>query len=465
MQFWNRLMEVTDGVIEEQEPRTDAGSTGCCADEHRSSELQQAGDYAVGQANGTRVRSEFGEAKRLCGCGKSHSAAEPGLRSGMYAYVLQVAAEIFEKGELCRLVPPKHGKPRSERGSQPNNNSEGDTNSSSSDPIAFTETVAYEFLARGGKQARPFMALATYVALGLEQGSAKPIEAASPDAAWHIPDPVKRVAISIESFHKASLVHDDIEDQDEYRYGQPTLHRRYGVASAINVGDYLIGMGYRLVSRDANALGPETAAEVLDILAEAHQRLCEGQGAELYWRDALDKQLKPEDALQIYALKTSPAFEAALMCGARLRGATGHYQDAFCRFARHVGIAFQILNDLKDWEGDEGNKKSIGGDLLGGRPTVLWALALEKLPQKERELLLGLPGDNSKSLTERTEQARGLYRQADVFSAARKLVLDQRTAAASVAQEFSEGALRQLLEYIIETVINRPHGLEQRPNA
>ena len=95
----------------------------------------------------------------------------------------------------------------------------------------------------------------------------------------------------------------------------------------------------------------------------------------------------------------------------------------------------QILNDLKDWEGDEGNKKSIGGDLLGGRPTVLWALALERLPQKERDLLLGLPSDQCLSIPARTERARALYRQADVFSAARKLVFEQREAAAEVAAE------------------------------
>ncbi|MFM7564342.1 MAG: polyprenyl synthetase family protein [Planctomycetota bacterium] len=454
-------MEVTDGVIEEQEPRTNAGSVGCCAGEHRSSELRHTSEHAGGVS-----KSGDKDANWHCGCGENRFAAEDTVPSSLYSFVLQVATEIFSEDELCRLVPPKHRKTRMEQGSQPKQSGESGTLASGSDPIAFTETVAYEFLSRGGKQARPFMALATYVALGLEQNPslAQLGDEALTDPAWQIPDQVKRVAISIESFHKASLVHDDIEDQDEYRYGQPTLHRRYGVASAINVGDYLIGMGYRLVSRDASVLGPETAADVLDILAEAHQRLCEGQGAELYWRDALDKQLQPKDALQIYALKTSPAFEAALMCGARLRGVTRSYEAAFRRFARHIGIAFQILNDLKDWEGDEGNKNSIGGDLLGGRPTVLWALALEKLPQKERDLLLGLPSDNSKSLAARTEQARTLYRQADVFAAARKLVLDQRMAAAEVAREFPEGAMRQLLEYIIESVINRPHGLNSRPN-
>src|SRR5207253_3826384 len=125
-------------------------------------------------------------------------------------------------------------------------------------------------------------------------------------------DSVKRTALAIEAFHKASLVHDDIEDDDSYRYGQETLHRQYGVGTAINIGDYLIGLGYRLVSRERKALGAECAADILDKLADAHLKLSEGQGAELLWRDAAEKALTPLDALKIYALKTTPAFEAAL---------------------------------------------------------------------------------------------------------------------------------------------------------
>src|SRR4029078_1002204 len=127
------------------------------------------------------------------------------------------------------------------------------------------------------------------------------------EAGWELSDSVKRAAVAIETFHKASLVHDDIEDDDAFRYGQETLHRQYGVSTAINVGDYLIGLGYRLVSRDRKELGAGCAADILDRLAQSHLKLSEGQGAELLWRDSVDKTLTPLDALKIYALKTSPA--------------------------------------------------------------------------------------------------------------------------------------------------------------
>src|SRR5205807_6137372 len=106
-----------------------------------------------------------------------------------------------------------------------------------------------------------------------------------------LPDAVRRAALSIEAFHKASLVHDDIEDDDSFRYGHETLHRRHGVPAAINVGDYLIGLGYRLVARERKELGGDCAADILNRLAEAHLKLSEGQGAELLWRDARDKSL------------------------------------------------------------------------------------------------------------------------------------------------------------------------------
>ena len=134
-------------------------------------------------------------------------------------------------------------------------------------------------------------------------------------------------------------------------------------------------------------------ADILDCLADAHLRLSEGQGAELLWRDSRDKRLKPLDALKIYALKTAPAFEAALFTGARLAGPAEKYVEPIKQFARNLGVAFQILNDLNDWEGDDHNKLAAGGDVLGGRPTVLWALALEGLPAAKQEELLARDRD------------------------------------------------------------------------
>ncbi len=178
--------------------------------------------------------------------------------------------------------------------------------------------------------------------------------------------------MSIECFHKASLVHDDIEDDDSFRYGVPAVHQQFGLSTAINVGDYMIGLGYRMIGREIESIGAAAAADILNCLSSAHMRLAEGQGAELLWRDASDKRLAPIDALKIYALKTAPAFEAALYTGIRLATDAATYSEPVKLFARNIGVAFQIINDLQDWHGDDNNKLGAAGDILAGRQQSCW---------------------------------------------------------------------------------------------
>src|SRR5262249_13904565 len=278
----------------------------------------------------------------------------PPARTRTYVHLMRAAHSVCEEPELSRLAP------RSRAGA----------NGNAADPLTAHENIAYDWLAQGGKRSRPFITLAAYDALKGAPGTFS-AEGVS------LPDAVRRTALAIEAFHKASLVHDDIEDDDTFRYGRETLHRQYGVGTAINVGDYLIGLGYRLVGRERKALGGGCGADILDKLADAHLKWSEGRGAELLWRDAPAKALTPLDALKIYALKTAPAFEAALYAGLRLAGPADGYEKMATEFSRHLGVAFQILNDLKDWNGDSDNKLLAGQDVLAARPTLLLALALE----------------------------------------------------------------------------------------
>jgi len=330
------------------------------------------------------------------------------VRTQSYVHLMRAAAGMFERPELERLAPRTRG-----NANLAELNGQG---VSGLDPLAGTEAIAYDFLAKGGKHSRPFITLAVFDALTGGRGT-------SGEGARHLvalPDAVKRTALSIETFHKASLVHDDIEDDDGFRYGDTTVHRRWGIPTAINVGDYLIGLGYRLVSREAAQLTPGVAADILDRLADAHMKLSEGQGAELLWRDQTNKRLASIDALKIYGLKTAPAFAAALYAGARLAGPVEKYAEPLAQFARHLGIAFQILNDLGDWQADGHNKLASGGDVLGGRPTVLWALALESLGEAERKELEALVAQAPTATT--LQRVQQIYQTAGVFEKAARLV-------------------------------------------
>ncbi len=131
-----------------------------------------------------------------------------------------------------------------------------------------TEEIGRDWLARAGNRWRPFLTVAAYQAL-------------REDPEGPMSDALKKAAIAVECFHKASLVHDDIEDNDKERYGEATLHEEHGMPVALNVGDLLIGEGYRLLADSDVRADYRTA--MLRIAAEGQRELCRGQGAELLW--------------------------------------------------------------------------------------------------------------------------------------------------------------------------------------
>jgi geranylgeranyl diphosphate synthase type II len=357
--------------------------------------------------------------------------APPQKITKTYVHLMRASNQMFEEADLNRLAPRSRAK------------------GAGADPLTLHENIAYDWLKQGGKRSRPLITLAAYDAL---KGGKATLGAEGLD----LPDPVKRAALAIETFHKASLVHDDIEDDDTFRYGRQTLHREFGIGPAINVGDYLIGLGYRLVSRERKALGNDVAADILDKLADAHLKLSEGQGAELLWRDAKDKTITALEAMKIYALKTSPAFEAALYSGVRLAGPADAYEKMITDFSRHLGVAFQILNDFKDWEGDSNNKLVAGQDILAGRPTLLLALALEGLTSGDREELLAiLHREHPRQHQNLLPRVRQLFINANVFEKAERLVEKYRARAEAIADETEPTPLRELLYYLVDTVLER----------
>jgi len=366
-----------------------------------------------------------------------------------YLPLMQCAARLFEPEQLRRLAPPvrlEHWPADMDRATV-----------DSLDPITCTEALAYRFLVSGGKHSRPFITLAVFDAL---TGNAA-MCGAEADGSEPMPDAVQAIALATEAFHKASLVHDDVEDDDAFRYGTATLHRRFGTPTAINVGDYLIGLGYRLVAGQRDGLPADVVADLVAQFASAHTRLCEGQGAELIWRDARDKALRPLDALRIYALKTAPAFEAALLAGARLAGPVEAIREPIVRYARHLGVAYQIVNDLVNWTPEVSNKLDPATDLLAGRPTILWALATERLEDAgRRELELLAAGSDPPAVV--VERAAALYRAADVFGRAQALLEKHHARAIEAAAQLPHEPLRRLLHFLADAIVDRrPLGSRQ----
>lgn len=230
-------------------------------------------------------------------------------------------------------------------------------------PQGQPDIVAREWLARAGKRWRPFLTVCAWKAL-------------QDDASAKIPDGLRKVAIAVECFHKASLVHDDIEDNDAERYGEQTLHAAHGVPIALNIGDLLIGEGYRLLAE--SGAEPASIAQMVRIAAEGHRQLCLGQGAELDWQRQR-RTLSSLQVLEIFRRKTAPAFEVALRLGAAFAHADEEIHDVLRRYSESLGIAYQIRDDLEDLESS--------ADLRQVRPSLPLALAFERSHGEQKALV------------------------------------------------------------------------------
>ena len=211
--------------------------------------------------------------------------------------------------------------------------------------------IAIAWLARGGKRWRPFLTAAVYRAC-----------AGPGDAKGTV---IRRAALAVECFHKASLIHDDIEDGDVSRDGSTTLHVEYGVPVALNVGDFLLGEGYRLIAECGADSG--TVARLLAVAATGHRLLSLGQGDELSWA----RRPRPpdvEEVLSVFRRKTGAALGVALRIGAVLGGALGDSERVLGRYGDALGVAYQIMDD-----GDDLSAPVVPGPAI--RSSILTALA------------------------------------------------------------------------------------------
>ncbi len=297
-----------------------------------------------------------------------------------------------------------------------------------------TERIARDWLMRAGKRWRPFLAVSTFQALRRDTG--KPL-----------PEDIKKAAVAVECFHKASLIHDDIEDNDALRYGEKTLHEEYGTAVALNVGDLLIGEGYRLLA--ACKASPAQKAEMVRIASEGQRELCRGQGAELCW--ARNPQtLTQHQVLDIFRKKTAPAFEVALRVGALYAGVEQHeeVEDVLHVYSEALGIAYQIRDDLSDL-GDTGETN----DIAGLRPSLLLAVAHEKAKDAKKELLASvwrrqLPAGVS------VKDIEAIYTEVGADLRAKTLLETYKEEAIRCLQDLENPNLKGLLRRVLGKIFN-----------
>jgi geranylgeranyl pyrophosphate synthase len=284
-----------------------------------------------------------------------------------------------------------------------------------------SEGVWYQF-STGGKRLRPALCLLTCEQLGGDPNKALPF------------------AMAAEILHNFLLIHDDIEDGDTLRRDQKTLWAHLGVPNAINVGDYLISNAYRILL--GSPVDAETVVRLMEIYSLTFERTVEGQALDINWRGS--ESFTVDDYFRIVQLKTAYYLTFNLVGGAIVAGFQGEVIDQLWELGRHLGPAFQIRDDVIDLTCGKGRGGEIGCDIREGKPSILFAHALDQL---------GADTAESAQLLEIIRKSRDDTTNTDVEAV---LDLYRRTG----ALEFAENASREQIETSFKIIDRLP--LESR---
>ena len=208
-----------------------------------------------------------------------------------------------------------------------------------------------------------------------------------------------RIAAVVELVHLATLVHDDIMDEAEVRRSRRTASREFGPTAAVLLGDALFAHAFHLATQF-----PTT--EISAAVSDSTRKVCAGEIVQTLRRGSTD--ITRADYQRIVDLKTAELFRVSCFLGARLAGSEPGYVEAASRFGRHLGIAYQIYDDLVDFFGEETRiGKTLGTDLASGKLTLPLLVLLERLPGDERALLKAeLAGEHPPQLALRVRQMR-----------------------------------------------------------
>ena len=227
--------------------------------------------------------------------------------------------------------------------------------------VALIDQIAGYIVSAGGKRIRPRLVLLFSSALGFEG-----------------PERFELAAI-VEFIHTATLLHDDVVDESAMRRGRATANAMFGNAASVLVGDFLYSRAFQMMV-SVNSL------RVLDVLADATNVIAEGEVLQLM--NMHDPDLAVADYLRVIRFKTAKLFEASARLGAVLANADESLEESCADFGRSLGTAFQLVDDLLDYDGNSRELgKNVGDDLREGKPTLPLLLAMERASTDERALI------------------------------------------------------------------------------
>jgi len=230
-----------------------------------------------------------------------------------------------------------------------------------SSDVPLVEKIAQYIIESGGKRLRPLLVLLSSQAIGYKG------------------DDHLKLAAVIEFLHTATLLHDDVVDTSDLRRGRSTANARWGNAPSVLVGDFLYARAFEMMVE-------LQSLRIMSVLSRATAVIAEGEVMQL--TNVKNPDLSESQYMEVIHNKTAMLFEAASHTGALLAGASNDQEIALRDYGKHLGLAFQLVDDVLDYRGDaEAMGKNVGDDLAEGKITLPLIYAMEKGVESERQLI------------------------------------------------------------------------------
>ncbi|WP_353366032.1 polyprenyl synthetase family protein [Acidovorax sp. FG27] len=285
--------------------------------------------------------------------------------------------------------------------------------------------VARYIISAGGKRLRPALLLLACGALGY-QGAQR-----------------FNIAAVIEFIHTATLLHDDVVDESTLRRGRPTANESFGNPASVLVGDFLHSRAFQMMV-DADDM------RIMQILSEATNVIAEGEVQQLM--NTHDASLSEAGYLQVIRSKTAKLFEASTRLAAVLAGSPAAVEDACADYGQALGTAFQVIDDVLDYDGDASEMgKNLGDDLREGKVTLPLIIAMQRGSDAQRQLIRDAieagATDELASVIAIVKETGALDATREAAAAQARLALD---AAAQLPDNAHTAALRELASQLLE---------------
>ncbi len=303
--------------------------------------------------------------------------------------------------------------------------------------VALIGQVAEYIIQSGGKRVRPALLLMVTGAISAHlQEKSRGLGRLSADRAT-------TMAAVVEFIHTATLLHDDVVDESGMRRGRPTANVLFGNAASVLVGDFLYSRAFQMMVEVGSA-------EVMAVMAESTNVISEGEVLQLM--NCQDPDVTEDRYLQVIRFKTAKLFEAAAKVPAVLAGLSAELTEGCAAYGRHLGTAFQLIDDALDYAGNESEiGKRVGDDLREGKPTLPLIHVMAKGSAEEktlvREAILHPEQANFDAVVKAIARTGAMQYTLD--SAARECAL-AREALSPLTDSAHKQALLNLLAFVVE---------------